>query len=1099
MKFFKYLTLAALVTVAACEEGEAPVIVAPPVTGTVSGVVTLEGSAASGVSVGLSSGVSATTDGSGAYSFTGVTAGSYTVTISGFASDASFAATVMAVTVSSAGQVATANFSGSYIRTSAILGSVTGGGLGLAGVTVSLTGGASLNGQASLNAAASTTTGAGGDYSFSGLRAGTYTVAVSGFDAGMYSFAATSESVTLGVGSSEVVTFGGSLLTTAMITGRMFLDENDKDNSFSAGLEDNLSVAGVTVTIEGVLVDNTSTVVTAADGTFSVSDLAAGTYRVTLTMGAPIPGMVTFGGTNPQLITLTTGSTGTVDFPFDITTQTIKVGGFLGTDNDVSTTPGPKQSPVVGWTISLYDTQANAVAATATGRLGAVATGTDGYSAFRFARTADVSPNSAENDQVIFASVTGPPSVTHTLSGERILEIKYSAKDSMSMANDEFDALYNSITFTVHAAESDADTLASWGVIMRSRVDSTISGAIVGSGATTDANGDATFTVTPATIIASGDGGDGVFPDTLWFRLRDTQAGANGHAFTQAPTASGGTAAGSFLSYIWNGTDPAGTTIALGTQHVTYSDTDISVGIHHERDDSSAMPTFTALDDRGNVDGTTLMELFSTAATPASVSGPTAPAAGVLTMANIATGSYTLHARATDGTNVVVLSDTTVSITLDGSDQVYTDQTLTGGAGNSTFAIKTANNTVSGVAMAADGATAAAGVIVTLAPTAMNIQGTASYMDTTSATGAYAFTGVREGPYTVMVADIAGTWEFFDTLTTATAPTISGNLNNTDAKTASRDVQGYGTVTTVANYQAVRMDTKVQGVVVNDRDEDYNTLDPDEALSGVMVELIDDADADGVIDATESVLSSTTTDIVGAYGFSGLREDDYIVRVTSPSNATVLRGLSATGSVTSTARVTTAAAVGVGATLNQSGTRQVGNMSPPAQLDEFPRWDYMTGSAELDGGNVGAGPNSVNGAPTTGNAVTGTHFVHLFKTGTVKGQITAAGVGVTTGVRVTLTRCQTAPAEPSPPAAGACTLKHGVPSPHIQNFDTDASGNYTFSGLLEGVYQLDVAPATGGYTVNEGLDGVAGGADVNVLATIVGNNDVETIAAYEIS
>jgi len=112
MKFFKYLTLAALVTVAACEEGEAPVIVAPPVTGTVSGVVTLEGAAASGVTVGLSSGVSASTDGSGAYSFTGVTAGSYTVTISGFASDASFAATVMAVTVSSAGQVATANFSG---------------------------------------------------------------------------------------------------------------------------------------------------------------------------------------------------------------------------------------------------------------------------------------------------------------------------------------------------------------------------------------------------------------------------------------------------------------------------------------------------------------------------------------------------------------------------------------------------------------------------------------------------------------------------------------------------------------------------------------------------------------------------------------------------------------------------------------------------------------------------------------------------------------------------------------------------------------------------------------------------------------------------
>ena len=171
-------------------------------------------------------------------------------------------------------------------------------------------------------------------------------------------------------------------------------------------------------------------------------------------------------------------------------------------------------------------------------------------------------------------------------------------------------------------------------------------------------------------------------------------------------------------------------------------------------------------------------------------------------------------------------------------------------------------------------------------------------------------------------------------------------------------------------------------------------------------------------------------------------------------------------------------------------------MSPPAQLDEFPRWNYLTGAASADAGNLGAtGPNRVNGALTTAP----THFVHLFKTGTVKGQITAAAVGVTTGVRVTITRCQTSATAPSPPAAGACTQKHGVPSPHIQNFDTDASGNYTFSGLLEGVYQLDVAPATGGYTVNEGLDGVAANGDEIVLATINGNNDVETIAAYEIS
>ena len=55
MKRFKYLTLAALVAFAACDEGE-DTVVAPPVTGTISGVVTIEGTAASGVSVQLSSG-----------------------------------------------------------------------------------------------------------------------------------------------------------------------------------------------------------------------------------------------------------------------------------------------------------------------------------------------------------------------------------------------------------------------------------------------------------------------------------------------------------------------------------------------------------------------------------------------------------------------------------------------------------------------------------------------------------------------------------------------------------------------------------------------------------------------------------------------------------------------------------------------------------------------------------------------------------------------------------------------------------------------------------------------------------------------------------
>ena len=123
MKRFKYLALAALVAFGACDEGDDGGV-APSVTGTISGVVTVEGTAASGVTVTLSSGSTATTDGSGSYSFAGVPAGAYTVSISGGPSDATFSSTAKPATISSAGQVVTVNFDGQFIRTSGIFGAV---------------------------------------------------------------------------------------------------------------------------------------------------------------------------------------------------------------------------------------------------------------------------------------------------------------------------------------------------------------------------------------------------------------------------------------------------------------------------------------------------------------------------------------------------------------------------------------------------------------------------------------------------------------------------------------------------------------------------------------------------------------------------------------------------------------------------------------------------------------------------------------------------------------------------------------------------------------------------------------------------------------
>ena len=104
---------------------------------------------------------------------------------------------------------------------------------------------------------------------------------------------------------------------------------------------------------------------------------------------------------------------------------------------------------------------------------------------------------------------------------------------------------------------------------------------------------------------------------------------------------------------------------------------------------------------------------------------------------------------------------------------------------------------------------------------------------------------------------------------------------NTDAFNGTRDLEGYGRAS-VANFAAHRMDTKVEGVVVNDRDADFNTLDPGEALAAVTITLIDDANADGLVTAGEVTVGTTTTDATGAYAFSGLQEDNYIVSALSP-------------------------------------------------------------------------------------------------------------------------------------------------------------------------------------------------------------------------
>jgi hypothetical protein len=1048
------MALAALVAFAACDEGT-DVVVDVPVTGDIAGVVTIEGAAVSGVSVALSSGATTTTNGSGAYSFSGVAAGAYTITISGFAADATFSSTSKAATIVTTGQVATVNFDGAYVRTSAILGSVAAGGKNLPGVSVSI-------------GSSTTQTDANGNYSFSGLRAGTYTLTISGFNAAQYAFATATQNVTVGVGESKVVSFAGQLLATSTISGTLYIDGNGNRNMDPG--EPPVAKAGIKVALERAIGDTLYTT-TDANGNYSFPNLAEGTYKaILLTDTTTFPGAFTKTAEDRYLAVATSGATTKVNFSFAVTTQYVQVYGMLGVDNVKAGV-----APIKDWVFNLYPTDVDAAGSinNIVGTTPAPKTSASGLVTFKFLRKNDYSPNKAKVDGIVFAKASAPPGASYAINGEGVIEIPWSPLDSIVMAPDTFDATFGSLVLGFKADEVDGDPAAGWNVALKAEKDSTAAGTIH---LLTGGNGMVYTTMTPAISLANGN--DGIYPDTFWVRLSTAQTANNGHAYSTTIAGSEGTKAGRYVRFIWDGTTQASDTIMMGTETITYKDADIVYRAHHEADDSTGVTaTFTAGDDFteiGNVSVKILNADNTVAKAPAVLTLAGAPASmgpGSDRKYNLLTGKTYKAVATSSWAKLSVLKNDTVTFVLDGGNQIDTLDVLKGGAGASTFAYKMDNGTINGTLTARDG-TPANGLKVRVMAGPGNIQGT---KDTTVVVAGGVFTtlaNLREGPYTVTVADSttsAGTvWGFGTTLKTTSAPLPSGSANNADAHSGLRDVEGNANVK-VANFLPDRRDTKIQGVIANDRDSDENTIDPDEALAGVVVSLYKDNSGTPTVSA-DSLVGTATTDASGAFVFSQLMEGRYIVKPGIVANTVILRGLT-NGDTAIVVTAAAAAAPGTGnpdATLNPGAAgRTVGIISGFTDALStnlvLPRWDYSNSTYNLKSGLY---PHRQP------------HFTFLYANGVATGTVTKAGVAVA-GMTISAVKCVTAAGYTSPPTIGAgVCAPSGVPF----NVSTNASGVFTIPNLQEGVWQVTANPATAGLP-----DPVMAG-----LFVILGQNDVET-------
>lgn len=210
-------------------------------TYSISGTVTESGTGLSGVTVSTGT-RSATTENDGTYTITGLPAGAYTVTPS--KTGYSFTPTNRSVTVNA--NVTGVNFTATQ-TSFGISGTVrTGSGLGLSGATLTC-------------GALTATSDASGNYSFSGLAAGTYTVAVTRVG---YNFSPASQSVTVGPDK----------------TGVDFIGIADQTPTYSISgtvLAGGTGLSGVTVTA------GAASAITTANGTYSITGLAAGSYTVT--------------------------------------------------------------------------------------------------------------------------------------------------------------------------------------------------------------------------------------------------------------------------------------------------------------------------------------------------------------------------------------------------------------------------------------------------------------------------------------------------------------------------------------------------------------------------------------------------------------------------------------------------------------------------------------------------------------------------------------------------------------------------------------------------------------------------------------------------
>ncbi len=523
-------------------------------TAGIQGQVSVEGEGLSGVTVSLTGGPDATdmtttTDASGQYSFAKLRAGDYAVGISGYnTKDYEFEVTSQNVTVA-LGETATVPFEGTLLRTAGISGRVFVAGVGHPGVTVTLSGG-------DLEADMTAETDDAGVYAFSGLAAGDYSVAISGYDDEAYVFDETSKDVTVADDEAAIVNFEGSHATTASISGMLYVDEGTNNDMMDEG-ETPFAAAGVPVTLVGPGVHDLNTALTNEMGQFMFSELRSGAYQLVVQIPDAVAGLMpdyAYGGPSEgYAIPLAVGQAATQNVPMDITHQTVSFSATLRSGETAG-------AAIPDATVTLYRDMDGEF------KITDGETGDDGMAAIRFARTRGEDGNAATT---VYASVaTDDYDVADGME-----TVEFNAQVPMSAAANAGDILnltadvsFSGATITTDAGGGDA--LAGWAVsVMMGEGDD--AAAVEGDDVPEELDdmGMASFM---RTVDAADD-----LPVTYTFALaedQDDKLDGGETVETDDP-----------IEYVHDGLSLKGT-MDLGTLEARYTTQSIMVYVHHDRD-----------------------------------------------------------------------------------------------------------------------------------------------------------------------------------------------------------------------------------------------------------------------------------------------------------------------------------------------------------------------------------------------------------------------------------------------------------------------------------------------------------------------------------